>query len=164
MQVARKSGSSIGPLNLHSSTLDATAERQRERERDGETSEHPPSAYWFPTVTVLAGGVLGGRVDKLRWERAFLSTPKGATLTARLADRCGGRPSGQGSFGRGPKPLSKQASTALAPYLKQSKERGERGFLEPAGTVVEVLDPAAVLADVPQVKVVSVKLLDPEGK
>ena len=114
MQVARKSGSSIGPLNLHSSTLDATAERQRERERDGETSEHPPSAYWFPTVTVLAGGVLGGRVDKLRWERAFLSTPKGATLTARLADRCGGRPSGQGSFGG---PNCEQAST-------QARERG----------------------------------------
>ena len=126
MQVARKSGSSIGPLNLHSSTLDATAERQRERERDGETSEHPPSAYWFPTVTVLAGGVLGGRVDKLRWERAFLSTPKGATLTARLADRCGGRPSGQGSFGRGPKPLSKQASKHCPRPIPQAKQR-ERG-------------------------------------
>ena len=50
-------------------------------------------------------------------ERAFLPTPKGAALTARLADRCGGRPSGQGSFG-GPNPLaSKQAN-------KQERERG----------------------------------------
>ena len=107
-----------------------------------------------------------GVFDKLRWgnepfshprkgphEQRDLRTVAGVGLRARVPSVGGPNPS-----------ASKQASTALAPYLKQSKERGERGFLDPAGTVVEVLDPAAVLADVPQVKVVSVKLLDPEGK
>ena len=50
-------------------------------------------------------------------ERAFLSTPKGASRTARLADRFGGRPSGQGSFG-GPnlKQASKQDRESMLRY------------------------------------------------